>query len=352
MIRKILLFVLVFLPLFAYSKEKSNVDYERAMEFSKKYQLSETNTNIADVNYAREFGDVANEKLVEKYKNLGANQQDMSRFEDLNKMQKIMDKNPNVKKDLKTHSEKKPISSTREDKVVAKTVVDETKTVVNESQEYEVRLGVEEVVIVEDEQTMIDVIEIEEEKEQQEAFIQNIMFQNKILDRDNLFTSELKKIEKKAKNEEENQLTIFYFASSDLNLQQFNNFISHIDKLKNKGYSIVGRVLFRGLIDDSFDGIANWLRDKEDKGMKRSPNVHYQFHPWAFDYFSLDKVPAYALSNCKSDFRFKECSHHFLAKGSISFERFTEILKENYEKEFNNLYLDTIDINEVIYENN
>jgi hypothetical protein len=329
---------------------QTNLDKERAMQFYNEYQLSDTNTNIADVDYARKFDDIASEKLAKKYESLGAKKQDMSKYKDLNKMQKIMDRSPNAKRNLKSNSARQstPTSAT-ETETKTETVIEEPQ-----AQEYEVELGIEEVIIVDDEETMQDVIEIEQakadEKESEEAFMQNIMFQNKVLDNKGHFSQKLQEIEQESALNEQTQMTLFYFISSDMDISNLKSFVAHINKLKNKGYDIVGRVLFRGLIGESFESIPNWIKEKEEKeGLERSGNVHYQFHPWAFDYFSLNKVPAYALSSCKIDFRFRDCEHKYLLKGAVSFPEFTEILAKN-NKEYENLRLDTIDINEVIYE--
>ncbi len=72
-------------------------------------------------------------------------------------------------------------------------------------------------------------------------------------------------------------------------------------------------------------GVYSFLRYLRDNGIS-SKDVSIHIHPWGFDYFGLKRVPAFALSHCKNDFRFNTCEHKYLIKGNITLTSFFEIL--------------------------
>ena len=104
------------------------------------------------------------------------------------------------------------------------------------------------------------------------------------------------------------------------------------------GTGNIGTDLLMKVIKSNFLECTMFIgRNLQSKGIS---NVDLTFHPWAYDYFKLDRVPAYALSYCKKDFRFKTCEHKFLAKGEISLTNFFEIVSDEnleYKKYFQKL---------------
>jgi hypothetical protein len=296
----------------------------------------------------KKYEDIANKKIGDKYKYLDTQKdsfKDTGMYKQLEKfdsqMKKIYKDTNIVKKDTMDTESEKVEQKTSRDKII----IDNTK--VNDKNNIEIA-DYEEIIIVDDEEQLQQLQQIEEEKKQKEEqkkqLFSTLKKQGEILDKSGVVKKEVEKIQEKYKELEKTQITLFYFASSDLDISNFNNFIAGIDKLKSQGYEIIGRVLFRGLIEDKLDGIPNWLlKNEQEHNLKRSPNVKYQFHTWAFKYFQLDKVPAFAISNCRSDFRFKTCEHKYLAKGNMSFQNFLEILKD-FNTEYKNMLFDLVEV--------
>lgn len=132
-------------------------------------------------------------------------------------------------------------------------------------------------------------------------------------------------------------LTIFYFVDSSVTNVMLKTFSNYINKLKKHNPNIMGKVMMRGLINDDFKYTSNFF-----DSITRNENIlnleYYPIHFNSFKYFKLEKVPAYALSNCsKENFSFRECEHEYLIRGDLSLLGFFEILsKEN--KKFNENY--------------
>lgn len=83
-------------------------------------------------------------------------------------------------------------------------------------------------------------------------------------------------------------------------------------------------------------GVFKYLRKLRDNNIS-SANVGLYAHPWAFKYFHLKKVPAYALSICKSDERFKNCDHKYLVHGDISLLSFFSVVSDA-DKKYKDIY--------------
>jgi hypothetical protein len=306
----------------------AEISEKDALKFAEQYNLKDLNVNRANVDYAKDFVDVANKKIGKKYEYLKSSNINIDKYKNL---EKINEKKPsNLKDSQPTKITKKDTTKEVEEKKLAS--------------EEEITYAEGEEVIYVNEKDLKDIEAIAEEKKKKNDLKNDLIFnlkrQSTLLEKKGVIKEEIEKIENDNKDYDKSQLTIFYFVSSDLDISNFNDFIAGIDKLKSVGYNIVGRVLFRGLIDERMDGIKDWMiKSEKDFKLRRTPNVKYQFHPWAFRYFSLEKVPAFALSACKKDFRFKTCEHKYLAKGNMSFQNFLEILKEN-NKEYEDLFFD------------
>ena len=128
-----------------------------------------------------------------------------------------------------------------------------------------------------------------------------------------------------------------------MKVESFKSFVVYIKKLKKSKPNIIGRVLFRGLINGTMDGIPFWLKKLEEEGLERTADVKYQFHPWAFKYFELERVPAYVLSTCKQDFTFRTCNNKYLVKGDISLVNFFEFISEQ-NKQYKEYYFDLLKV--------
>lgn len=326
---------------------------EQALEFAKKYQMDSINTNIADVNYAKKFEDIANTKVINKYEKYGKSKESLEKIKKYEVLERLNQKSKDTVPllglpDKKKHSykEKNPNIKT---KVIKKEVYTKPSPVQTSNNSNEIELDeYEEIIIVDDEEELKEIEEIEKAKKddelKQQEFMKSLKKQSKLFEKNGIIENEVIKIEKENAEYEKSQITLFYFVSSDLDISNFNDFIAGVDKLKSVGYNIVGRTIFRGLIGDGMDGIPNWLIENEnEKDLKRTPNVKYQFNPFAFKHFSLEKVPAFAISSCKKRFKFKTCEHKYLVKGNISFQNFLEILKEN-NPSYKQMFFDLVEV--------
>ena len=314
-----------------------------------KYKYLESNT--ADVKFAKKYEERANKELSSKYEYLNKYGKDERLKKKLknNFEQKynIYEPTEKQKREFKQKFEGltkvKDIKSLKKDNTNSK---EDTEIDMYEMDTEVLEVG-EVIEVVEDEETLELIEEIEakqKEKIQSEknAF-ENLKYQNSLLDRKGYFTKKIDQLQKEFEEYNKSNMTIMFFISSDIRLESLKGFVEHIKKLRRRGYNITGRVMFRGWINDEIDGIANWLKQKEKDGLSRTPHVKYQFHPWAFRYFSLNKVPAYALSSCKEDFRFRDCDNKYLMKGDISLVEFFNILKEHH-KEYEKVYFDLIEV--------
>lgn len=175
-----------------------------------------------------------------------------------------------------------------------------------------------------------------------DSFYKNLINQTNLLDTTNTLKPYLEKQKKSYDDYQKNQnefksFTIFYFISEETSPELIKSFTYDIQKLKELEPTIDALLLTKGLVGGSFDSMAKYVQSLQSKGIS---SVDITFHPWAYDYFKLDRVPAYALSYCKKDFRFKTCQHKFLAKGEISLTNFFEIVSDenfDYKKYFQKL---------------
>ena len=328
-------------------------------------KYNEINTNRADVGYAQEYEAKAKEQLnknYQKYSDINSNKADVSYAQELDK--KAREQLSKKQREIDAQNDAKenksiPVKETPKDtptkyndvkKENKSTLLKDEKSVktkevfyLESDDDVEVIVEPKEVknevskVIVNDES-------VQTQNSQTNDFVSSLKYQNKILDRNDYFTNLINDIQKKHENYEKSQITIFYFVSSDMKIESFKHFVVSIDKLKRRGYNVVGRVFFRGLINDSLDGIPNWLKEKKSQSLPMSSNVKYQFHPWAFKYFKLNKVPAYAISNCAEDFTFRTCDNKFLIKGDVTLTEVFDIISKTH-KEYKKTYLDLVEVN-------
>lgn len=175
-----------------------------------------------------------------------------------------------------------------------------------------------------------------------ENFYNQIITNNTLLDKNNTLDFYLKEqksySDKRVNSQKEfKSFTIFYFVSEDTSIDLIRNFSYEIEKLKELDKGINGLLLTRGLIGGNFDSMANYVQNLQNEKIKK---LEVTFHPWAYEYFNLEKVPAYAISYCKEDFRFKTCEHKYLVRGELSLTNFFEIVSdedENYKKYYQKL---------------
>lgn len=163
------------------------------------------------------------------------------------------------------------------------------------------------------------------------------------LDKNNTLQKEIDAQYEVTKNREANLqgFTVFMFISETTPVEQIKSFSYSIEKLKKVHPGINGLVLTRGLVGGGFDTMAEYVRNFQHYGISK---LEVAFHPWAFDYFKLDEVPAFALSYCNNeDFRFKQCEHKYLIRGEMSLRAFLEFIMEKdntYSKYFYELVND------------
>lgn len=175
-----------------------------------------------------------------------------------------------------------------------------------------------------------------------DGFYNQVVSNNSLLDKNNTLDFYLKEQKNYSETrmlaqKEFKSFTIFYFISEDTSIDLIRNFSYEIEKLKELDKGINGLLLTRGLIGGSFDSMANYVQNLQNEKIKK---LEVTFHPWAFEYFNLEKVPAYAISYCKEDFRFKTCEHKYLVRGELSLTNFFEIVSdedENYKKYYQKL---------------
>lgn len=175
-----------------------------------------------------------------------------------------------------------------------------------------------------------------------ESFYNSLATQSSLLDKNNTLKPYLQEQKNIYDSFEKNQkefksFTIFYFISEDTSPELIRSFSNEMKKLKEIDPNIDSLLLTRGLIGGTFDSMASYVQKLQTLGIN---GIEITFHPWAYEYFKLDRVPAYALSYCKKDFRFKTCEHKFLTKGEISLTNFFEIVSDEdmeYKKYFQKL---------------
>lgn len=176
----------------------------------------------------------------------------------------------------------------------------------------------------------------------QDDFFKNLQTTTRLLDKDNVLGKYLEEQKKFDYDTNKNSLelksfTILYFISEDTSVDLIKDFSYRLSKLKEIDPTIEGLIMTRGLIGGNFDTMAEYVKGLQEKGVTK---VDITFHPWAFEHFKLEQVPAFALSYCKKDFRFKTCEHKYLVRGEVSLTNFFEIVSDEnteYKKYFQKL---------------
>lgn len=322
---------------FANSNSMASLNEKKALEFAEKYRLADLNKNEKDLSYLDDFAEKAEQKLRESFETKARSEAVEQNYEHLKNFDNEKIKQYESLKSTDIDTRKKAIGEE-----------DSTKQEYNEEISISPEVSSEEIIIVESPEVAKEIEEIEniknKEIKEKDSFISTLKAQTNSLSNNEVLQGNLDKVIEDNKSYNETQQTFFFFTSSDLDISNFNNFIESVDKLHRQGYNVIGRVIFLGLIDGSFDGMANWLESKKrDFGLKSSPNIKYQFHPWAFEFFSVNRIPAFALSNCKKDFRFRTCDNKYLIKGNIEFLDFIEVLADN-NKDYNKMYFDLVEV--------
>jgi len=179
-------------------------------------------------------------------------------------------------------------------------------------------------------QILDDISKGQGEEAQINTFFNSLNNTVDLLDKDNVISPLLQKEKNKYLARENNQsltkgFTLFFFISENTSIDLIRNFSYAIEKLKEIDPTIDGLLLTRGLIGGNFDTMAKYVQNLQYEGIRQ---IEATFHPWAFEYFNLQKVPAYALSYCKKDFRFKTCKHKYLVRGELSLRNFFEIVSD------------------------
>jgi len=145
-------------------------------------------------------------------------------------------------------------------------------------------------------------------------------------------TKEYEKYTQIYKTPNKSSITIFYFVDSGISNMAIERFSMAVNKI-----GVTGKVMYRGLINNSFQESANLVKNIQEK--EKIKNIDfYPIHFHSFKKFQLEEVPAYALSICNNEqFRFSDCEHKYLIKGDISLTSFFEKIKE-YGKEYEEYY--------------
>ena len=301
------------------------------------------NFNKADMSYAKKYEEEAKKKLNNGYNNLKESNKSEPSEESKKVVQDKYKQLEPTKEEQKEFKEKyKDLEKFDLNKKYEKEKInlEDGPVIVRQK-------PIEEKIVVENSEQLNKIDELttqqNKEKEQNESFLNNLQYQTNLLDKSDIFNKEITKIKNENESYNKKNQTIFFFVSSDMRIESFKVFVEHINKLRRKGHNVVGRVIFRGWIDDKMDGIPNWLKKMQKEGLKNSEFVKYQFHPWAFRYFELKKVPAFALSSCYEDFKFRTCENKFLIKGDMSLIEFYKILS-NEHKEYEKTYRDLLEV--------
>lgn len=176
----------------------------------------------------------------------------------------------------------------------------------------------------------------------QQDFFRNLQTTTRLLDKDNVLGKYLEEQKKFDYDTQKNaselkSFTILYFISEDTSVDLIKDFSYKLSKLKEIDPTIDGLLMTRGLVGGSFDKMAEYVKGLQAKGVS---NIEMTFHPWAYEFFKLEQVPAFALSYCKKDFRFKTCEHKYLVRGEVSLTNFFEIVSDentDYKKYFQKL---------------
>lgn len=153
-----------------------------------------------------------------------------------------------------------------------------------------------------------------------------------------LINTEIKDINNKEDNEAQKRgFKIFYFITEDISKDLLKSFSYELKKIREIDNTIEAHLITNGLIGGSFDKMAEYVKSIQAIGIE---GVTVGFSPWAYEYFNLKKVPAFALSYCEKDYRFKTCNHRYLARGEMSLLNFFELIsdkKNDYKKYYQKL---------------
>jgi hypothetical protein len=182
-------------------------------------------------------------------------------------------------------------------------------------------------------------------KYSEEQFYNAISKSTSFLDKNGVMKNEIDKYYKEYTDnhnmeDDKKGFTIFMFISETTPVEQIKQFSISIEKLKKLNSGIKGLVMTRGLVGGTFDSMARYVRGFKQSGVEK---LEVTFHPWAFKYFKLDRVPAYALSYCDANnFRFKNCDHKYLIKGEMNLRSFFEYIMED-DKEYSKYFYELIE---------
>ena len=141
-----------------------------------------------------------------------------------------------------------------------------------------------------------------------------------------IINSEIKNNSSKEENEVQTKgFKLFYFITEDTSKDLLKSFSYELKKIREIDSNIEAHLLTNGLIGGSFDKMAEYVKSLQAIGIE---GITVGFSPWAYEYFNLKKVPAFALSYCEKDYRFKTCNHRYLAKGEMSLLNFFELISD------------------------
>lgn len=153
-----------------------------------------------------------------------------------------------------------------------------------------------------------------------------------------LIQSEIKTGNSKEDNEAQTKgFRIFYFITEDLSKDLIKSFSYELKKIREIDSTIEAHLVTNGLIGGSFDKMAEYVKSLQTIGIE---GITVGFSPWAYEHFKLQKVPAFALSYCDKEYKFKTCNHRFLARGEMSLLNFFELVsdqKNEYKKYYQKL---------------
>lgn len=166
-----------------------------------------------------------------------------------------------------------------------------------------------------------------------DIFFNNLLEQTKSLDTSGTLAEALENEINKKDYKKDNlngfkSFTVFYFISENTSKKLLKNFTHDMKKLQELDPTIDFLVLTRGLIGGTFDTMADYVKSLKDEGIEK---IELGFNPWAFEHFDLKQVPAYALSYCEKEYKFKTCEHKYLVRGEMSLVTFFEMVSDKEE---------------------
>lgn len=117
-------------------------------------------------------------------------------------------------------------------------------------------------------------------------------------------------------------LTIFYMFSMGVNDVSLESFMDQSGMIYNKDKNIKFYGVLRGFPKENIIKYFDKLHET-----KREHFV-LKVHPEIYSVAKLKKVPAFMVSFCPTDFKFKECDNEYLVKGDITLRHALEVIKE------------------------